>query len=472
MAIDGRLFAEAYGTQPNTADIYRRAGEQLGQNLAKGIEGYAQRENILREEEKKAATDTFQIPVNETDPEDIKLAKRQAAMDIVNQAAEDARLLRRGKIGSEEYKTNQAELSKQVNQLNAAGSYIDQNVATLKQFQDPNSGVQPSAAMDTKALAVQDAMAKGTITANWNPETRKIEYSGTFKDENDEDVQIDNVKVGDEAYFPRPVVKVKSADAALANNTINVQKALQSKSIEEGIEYTGVSWDDPRVQASMTNVIDEQVPNDNAALSMAVDHLGIPKEEAYALLKEGSLQDEVKGKLLETAKAHIDAIPQSSKIATETQLGFKESAEGRAKNADARAQEQYEYNKDQRGKAGVAGGVTPNKLADIKAEEARIAQDTQLYNNAIVQSEPGKFDNLQGLIGKGDIQNVEWDRNTFNNGGVVEIQLKGQDDTIDFEVGADGKLPPAAQQLLYTQLNLGTSGQSLNAQQLREKYSK
>ena len=383
MPINSNLLAQAYSTVPDIADTLRESGEQFGENIAKGIEGYSRREKMLNEKAHQEASDKFQVPIDDSDPEFIKATKRNAAKEIVNQAAEDTRQLRKGKIDSDEYKEKQAQLGKQIQQLNSSEGFLNSNISTFASFQDKASGVEPSGAMSDDAIAVQEAMSKGDIRAEWNSETRQIEYVGDYEGEDGERIPIDNIKVGDENAFPRAVTKVENPTGALLKNTIDLQKTLAGQDLETpGLDYRGVFWKDQSVQDSMDEIISQQVPNDNAALSIAVDHMGISKEEAFEALKKGELIDTVKQKLREDAKAYIDAIPKDGKIHPATTLELKQDQAKRQAATAAQAAERHGWAKDDRKKLETAGVSIP-KETDAQRKFARQVAGFELVNNQV-----------------------------------------------------------------------------------------
>ena len=185
----------------------------------------------------------------------------------------------------------------------------------------------------------------------------------------------------------------------------------------------------------------------NNMMSMAVDHFDMDPKEAQDLLNTieenggSALESWLDDKLIDRAdKLHI-----GSKIEKREALSLEEELK-------LRSNQQVQT---QRRLAELGGLKTTDYDKKTEAEKFRIEQDIKLLDNALKPNDKGELPNLAGLIGKGNIQNVEYDSN-WGEGGEMEITLKGQDKPLKFEVDANGNLTPDAQQLLFTQLNLGT----------------
>lgn len=457
----------------------------IARGLEQGLGNYMQgrekkqekeeKERLLSLSEYEQAKDTFNIPAAEHDTQNVISAKQQAGNDLANEAADLTRKYRKGEITIDEYKQAEGALQQALTQVNNGDAYLNGvSVGFEKLANTPDS---VSEASSVEALAVARGIKDKTVTMAWDKEMNKMVYTGTYADPaTGEQVPIPNVPVGNENAFPLVVGKVEDPRKGLFNVNVQANKTLQDTAVKDGIEYTGTSWEDPQVQAAYNTHIDELLQDDNTMYSLATDY-GIAgldplsREEVFAM-ESKDLRNMLKDRLMAQAQQQFFGNEKSRVSAAHT-VARQEAQDRRAIGADARAQEAHDLRMQQIEQGGGQKGITANKAADIQAEEVRKQQDAALLQAAITPDEEGSLNNLQGLIGKGNIQNLEYDENTWSKGGKLEVFLKGNPDPIEFEVGPGGELPNSAKQLLQNQLNLGTVGfgeQTLNREDLKNKY--
>ena len=443
----GQAWADAFGaiaegvqdiTQAQVAKQQRDKEEQ-------------ERERLLSLEEYKEAKDTFSIEENEGDTAAIRNAKVDAGNDLANEAADLSRMYRKGEITLDEYKEREGALQAALAGVNNGDAFLQATTLDFNQMvQNPGS---VSKASSNEALAVAKGISNGSVTMTWNKDTNRLEYTGTYVDAEGNEQPIQGIEVGKENSFPRLVGKAEDPNKALLTNLIQADKLFQQASVKDGIEYTGMNWEDPRVQQSFDTVISGMVTDNNQALSIATDYLNIPREQAYALMAEGAegggnkLQELVKNELTNQAANLVSGSRQKTRLDPTFQ---RDQAEAREQRAQERHEQQMAAIE-----TGGQGGLTPNKAYDVTAEQAQKAETAAIIQTALTPNKEGELSNLAGIIGKGNITGAEYDSNWLGGGGTVKIQVKGIDEPIEFETDANGQLPDKALQFIFNQTGLG-----------------
>lgn len=315
----GKAWADAFGAIGDAVQDITEAGTAKRQRDKEE----AERERLLSLQEWKEANQTFNIEAAATDGPQIRNAKQDASVDLANEAADLSRRYRRGEITMDDYKKQEAELTRSLQAVQNGDAFLNSTALAFNTMVNTPDSV--SNASSNEALAVAKGIANGNVTMGWNSETNRLEYAGTYVDAEGNEQPIAGIEVGKENAFPRLVEKAPDPKADLLNLNIQINKTLRDTSTKNGIEYTGTSWTDPQVQASYDAAITTMVSDTDKALSYATDHLGISRDEAYALMQQGvegggnALQQRVKNDLMAQAEAQFFGNEQS-RISAEATL--------------------------------------------------------------------------------------------------------------------------------------------------------
>ena len=442
-----------YDPTQRHAGAVGRAVQQLGADIQADLTRREEQERILQKEEQELASQTFGFEPDEDASESLQVVQQAAATDLVNDAAEYARLLRKGEITTEEFNKRNQDLQKQIIKIKQGHTFLEGAAGKFEEYQENPDLMSGYTSPET--LAVMKGMKDGTISYAWNPENNRMEYQGTYMLDGKE-VQMPAVGVGKEGAFPTPIDKTQDPSKVFDAIGQEVAKNDVQTWTKDGISYTGYQWDSPGVQDRFNAKIDDIVSNENTLISTAVDYLGYTPEQVDALQREGKLAGEVKNKLLAQAEASIGEGKYTERISAGTTLE-------RQRAQDARTETTFNQQQEDREKAIAAGatgqpGLTPNKAYEVAAEQEAQRQKQNVIRTAFTPNKDGELTDIQGIVGLGNIQGAEYSNNTWSSGGEIEIMIKGLDEPITFETNAKGQLPKRALQFIYNQTGLGEYG--------------
>ena len=353
----------------------------------------------------------------------VDLAIQGASRQLVDQAGSLTAQLKNGEIDTDQYAQKLAIIRSQVP---AIGTFKETLSNNMKTYVDALQNGQLSHAMNAEAMDFYGSLMgdNGELQLGAT-EDGNVALVGLTK--GGEQVSI---PVAGSGQMPKPILKQPSPYELLKDPI---------KQLNKEAEFWGPDAAD-FAAAQLDNVLSQ---GGSAALkSLAADHYGMSLEDIEALDKQSA-----EGYSSELEKRVEERwIKDAETLFVDDQI-----------NAEQRRQFQIQQQKiNTAAQQGGAGGLTANKAWEIAQEEARVQQDTQLLNTAIKNNSYGS------LIGKGNIQNVEVSEPglfaTIRDKaapGTVKLTLKGLDEPLEFKTN-----DPQLQQILATQLNLGTLQQA------------
>ena len=268
---------------------------------AKEEEREEQEKRQMLMQERKLLGREFTPELAENDSDVVKNAKLQAGRDLADAAALANRQYKNGDITIDEWQAQNADLQGQLDKVQQGDQFV--NSIAQKYDEMATNPESVSAATSPKAIAVAKAMQEGTVQVRIVD--GKAKYSGTYRDAEGNDVEIQPTDIGSENAFPVIIDKVAKPGPELYDFNVQINKDLRDAALTEGdgtTEYSGTTWDSPTVQKLFTEKIESMLTTPSDQISMAVDHLGMDKDEAVAAYNNGTLGETVKNQLLEQSK--------------------------------------------------------------------------------------------------------------------------------------------------------------------------
>lgn len=257
MPINADIFRQAYTTVSDTSQQTAAHYARLGQTIGQAISAYGDRKRQEREDLlstpaydlNKFTVDDVQVgdEANATQQafiENLNAQRQNAANDIVNEAANLQAQYKGGKISREEFNEQYQGLQKNLTDIQNYQEWMNARNGQFKSFQDDPESV--SNATSNQSLAISKAMDDGRIKLEYDEDTNKMRFKGTYtlKDGGEEhEFNVENPN-----QFPGVVTKVDDPSNLLLNTNLEINKLLIDASVQEGdgsIVRTGTSWEDP-----------------------------------------------------------------------------------------------------------------------------------------------------------------------------------------------------------------------------------
>ena len=395
------------------------ANQQRKKEEAKLEESEELRKKEILMQERKNLGSEFTPDIAADDSDFVRDAKLQAGRDLADEAANLSRMYKNGDMTIDEWQAANRSLQDELGKIQQGDQFAGTVAQLYDDFADDPGKV--SGATSPKALAVAKAVKDGDIRVQIVD--GKAVYSGSYdtgekdKDGNPIREDIPPIGIGKEDGFPAIIAKAPSPGAELYQWNVNMNKELRDVEIENGnpnISAFGTNIDDPRVQERLEGKLDEMLQDDQVNVSLAVDHLKMPREEALALYRSGDLRERLKAELkAQTEKQFFSNAKEKESV--DHALAIKDQAA-------RRAEEQFNWARLDRKKQEelAASGITKQTWGE-KSFQLEVQGWAQTDKTLRTSISSGDLNPIQGLLADKGVTIIDDDTLLLKNGEELDL---------------------------------------------------